>query len=121
MNRTKLVEGGKRIRKNWSTNYIVLTDLYLLFFKDAKTANSVIQTFSFNYLLIIMSFQGGKPDFFIELAGAMLTWSPEKSSKKNCFQISTVTGFQVLLQEDCPITCKEWHDLIKNAINKLVN
>lgn len=51
----------------------------------------------------------------------MLTWSPEKSSKKNCFQISTVTGFQVLLQEDCPITCKEWHDLIKNAINKLVN
>ena len=37
LHRTKLVENGKRQRKNWSSCHAVLTDTFLLFFKDAKT------------------------------------------------------------------------------------
>ncbi|CAG2105273.1 unnamed protein product [Medioppia subpectinata] len=102
MNRSKLIEGGKRLRKNWSNCYLAVTHYYLLFFKDMKSAQS-----------------GAKPEITIDLTGAMISWSPEKSSRKNCFQVSTVAGQQVLLQEECALTCKEWFDLIKNAIQRL--
>jgi hypothetical protein len=57
LNRTKLIEGGKRIRKNWSNCYIALTDFYLLFFKDAKSAqsvrNKILINFVFNVLFLL--------------------------------------------------------------------
>ena len=103
LNRTKLIEGGKRMRKNWSNCYLALTNYYLLFFKDTKSAQS-----------------GAKPEIVIDLTGAMIAWCPEKSSRKNCFQVSTIAGQQVLLQDECALICKEWFDLIKNTILKLV-
>ena len=54
----------------------------------------------------MLSMKGSKPEITIELAGAMITWCPEKSSRKNCFQVSTITGHQVLLQEECALNCK---------------
>lgn len=30
------MENGKRLRKNWSTSLVALSDYYLLIFKDAK-------------------------------------------------------------------------------------
>jgi hypothetical protein len=78
-------------------------------------------SFKTKHCKTLFSFRkGSKPEITIELAGAVITWCPEKSSRKNCFQVSTITGHQVLLQEECALVCKEWFDLIKSAILKLV-
>lgn len=48
-----------------------------------------------------------------------MEWSPDKSKRKNVFQISSISGVVLLLQDDCPCTCKEWFDKIKIAIRGL--
>jgi hypothetical protein len=42
LNRTKITENGKKLRKNWAPAHIVLTELFLLFFKDAKAFESMV-------------------------------------------------------------------------------
>lgn len=42
LNRTKLTENGKKLRKNWAPAHVVLTELFLLFFKDAKTFETMV-------------------------------------------------------------------------------
>jgi len=42
LNRTKITENGKKLRKNWAPAHVVLTELYLLFFKDAKTFEAMV-------------------------------------------------------------------------------
>lgn len=42
LNKTKITENGKRLRKNWSTSHVVLTELFLLFFKDAKSFAAMV-------------------------------------------------------------------------------
>lgn len=37
-----MTENGKRLRKNWTTSHVVLTELFLLFFKDAKSFAAVV-------------------------------------------------------------------------------
>ena len=46
LHKTKLAENGKRQRKNWSHYYVVLTDNFLLFFKDAKAFQTLQQSSS---------------------------------------------------------------------------
>lgn len=42
LNKTKITEKGKRVRKNWTSTYAVLTELQLLFFKDNKGFSSMV-------------------------------------------------------------------------------
>ncbi|GIZ03448.1 rho GTPase-activating protein 15 [Caerostris extrusa] len=49
---------------------------------------------------------GVKPELCIDLNGALVEWCPDKSSRKNVFQISTVLGHQLLLQDDNAQTTK---------------
>ncbi|KAF8784538.1 rho GTPase-activating protein 15-like [Argiope bruennichi] len=105
LNKTKLVEGGKRIRKNWTTSFVVLTDVFLLFYKDIRSAH--------------LATPGIKPELCIDLNGALVEWCPEKSSRKNVFQISTVLGHQLLLQDDNAQTTREWFETIQAAIMNL--
>lgn len=42
LNRTKITENGKKLRKNWAPAHVVLTELFLLFFKDAKTFEAMV-------------------------------------------------------------------------------
>lgn len=37
LGRTKITEGGKKVRKNWGVVYAVLTDSHLSLFKDHKS------------------------------------------------------------------------------------
>ena len=37
LNKTKITENGKKYRKNWSVSNVVLTDMFLFFFKDSKS------------------------------------------------------------------------------------
>uniref|UniRef100_T1JJK9 Rho GTPase-activating protein 15 n=1 Tax=Strigamia maritima TaxID=126957 RepID=T1JJK9_STRMM len=107
MNKTKVIEGGKKLRKNWSQSFIILSDIFLLFYKDMKCAQ------------MKQDAPGCKPEICIDLAGALVEWKPDKSSRKNVFQISTVLGLQVLLQDDCGQTSREWFEAIRSAIMKL--
>jgi hypothetical protein len=43
LNRTKITENGKKVRKNWASAHVVLTELFLLFFKDAKTFEAMVR------------------------------------------------------------------------------
>ena len=105
MNRTKIMENGKRLRKNWSTSLVALTDHYLLIFKDAKINSHQEENL--------------KPEIAVELGGSLIEWSQGLSSRKNVFQLTTFTGNQILLQEDCSLTAAEWFYSIKSAISKL--
>lgn len=42
IDRTKITENGKKLKKSWSTSYAVLTELFLLFFKDAKAFSAMV-------------------------------------------------------------------------------
>jgi hypothetical protein len=60
LNRTKITENGKKLRKNWATAHVVLTELFLLFFKDAKTFEAMVCvthlfTAMFNELVMCVS------------------------------------------------------------------
>lgn len=38
-----MTENGKRLRKNWTTSHVILTELFLLFFKDSKSFVAMVK------------------------------------------------------------------------------
>ncbi|EEC01787.1 Rho GTPase activating protein, putative [Ixodes scapularis] len=107
LNKTELVRGGKKQKKSWTPTFVVLTNRNLFLYKDINSAQEV----------------GNSPSFVAELqinlAGAVIDWSPEKSKRRNVFQLSTTAGQKVLLQDDNVQTSKEWFDTISAAIRRL--
>ncbi|XP_044206114.1 rho GTPase-activating protein 15 isoform X3 [Thunnus albacares] len=108
LNKTKIAEGGRKLRKNWSPSWVVLVGNSLVFFKDPKS-----QTPS--------SWKPGnsRPESSVDLRGAQLQWANELSSKKNVFKLRTVTGNEFLLQSETDSLIKEWYDTIQNVIDRL--
>lgn len=105
LNRTRTVIAGKvSRRKNWGTSYLVLTKYYLLFFKDQKSAFATSSPI--------------KTEFVLGLLNAAIDWCPNKSSRKNCFQVSTFQD-QILLQDDKNDLSAKWFYNIQDAIHKL--
>eukprot|EP00062_Callorhinchus_milii_P021263 gi/632977829/ref/XP_007905565.1/ PREDICTED: rho GTPase-activating protein 27-like [Callorhinchus milii] len=75
LNRAKVLDNGKRIRKNWATSWTVLHGSILTFHKDPKnqSAGSLRQT-------------AGQivPEHTVDLRGATIGWAArDKSSKKH--------------------------------------
>ncbi|KAF7987819.1 hypothetical protein HCN44_003682 [Aphidius gifuensis] len=110
INRTKITENGKKLRKNWSTSHAVLTELFLLFFKDSKTFSTMIKS---------GQCQTAKPDISVDLNGARIELGDRASSRKNVYIISTVLGLQVLIQSDNTLQSNEWYQDIDTVIKKL--
>lgn len=108
LNKTKIAEGGRKLRKNWSPSWVVLVGNSLVFFKDPKS-----QTPS--------SWKPGnsRPESSVDLRGAKLHWANELSSKKNVFKLRTVTGNEFLLQSETDSLIKEWYNTIQNVIDRL--
>ncbi|XP_037534725.1 rho GTPase-activating protein 9 [Nematolebias whitei] len=108
LNKTKIAEGGRKLRKNWSPSWVVLVGNSLVFFKDPKS-----QTPS--------SWKPGnsRPESSVDLRGAHLNWANELSSKKNVFKLRTVTGNEFLLQSDTDSIIREWYNTIRNVIDRL--
>ncbi|XP_072237939.1 rho GTPase-activating protein 15 isoform X2 [Leuresthes tenuis] len=108
LNKTKIAEGGRKLRKNWTPSWVVLVGNSLVFFKDPKS-----QTPS--------SWRPGnsRPESSVDLRGAQLHWANELSSKKNVFKLRTVTGNEFLLQSETESLIKEWYSTIKNVIDRL--
>ncbi|KAG8039833.1 hypothetical protein G9C98_000562 [Cotesia typhae] len=110
ISRTKITENGKKLRKNWNTSYAVLTELFLLFFKDSKTFNTMMKSGQSPI---------AKPDISVDLNGAIIEPGERASSRKNVYMISTVLGLQVLIQSDNTALAAEWFQEIHGAIRKL--
>ncbi|XP_047188918.1 rho GTPase-activating protein 15 isoform X2 [Scophthalmus maximus] len=108
LNKTKIAEGGRKLRKNWSPSWVVLVGNSLVFFKDPKS-----QTPS--------SWKPGnsRPESSVDLRGAQLHWANQLSSKKNVFKLRTVTGNEFLLQSETDSLIKEWYNTIQNVIDRL--
>ncbi|XP_050044580.2 uncharacterized protein [Dermacentor andersoni] len=107
LNKTELVRAGKKQKKSWSPAYVVLTNRNLFLYKDINTAQEKPA--------------GKSAELQINLAGAVIDWCPDKSKRRNVFQLSTTAGQKVLLQDDNVQTSKEWFDTISAAVKRLPN
>ncbi|XP_068598368.1 rho GTPase-activating protein 15 [Brachionichthys hirsutus] len=108
LNKTKIAEGGRKLRKNWSLSWVVLVGNSLVFFKDPKSQSP-------------SSWKPGnsRPESSVDLRGAQLHWANELSSKKNVFKLRTVTGNEFLLQSETDSLIREWYATIQSIIDKL--
>ncbi|MBZ3885216.1 Rho GTPase-activating protein 15 [Sciurus carolinensis] len=106
LQKAKIADGGKKLRKNWSSSWIVLSSRKLEFYKESKQQ------------ALSNAKSGHKPES-VDLCGAHIEWANEKSSRKNVFQITTVSGNEFLLQSDIDFIILDWFHAIKNAIDRL--
>ena len=103
--KTKLEERGKKYRKNWCLSNVVLTDTFLLFYKDSKSFAS------------LQAGGANKPDHCIDLKGAQIEWcNSDKSKRSNVFEILTVLDQKMLLQDDDFSVANDWFSLIEHVI-----
>ncbi|XP_034986797.2 rho GTPase-activating protein 15 isoform X2 [Zootoca vivipara] len=104
--KAKIADGGKKQRKNWTTSWLVLTGQKIEFYKESKQA-------------AVANLKAGYKPEWVDLCGAHIEWTKDKSSKKNVFQITTASGNEVLLHSDIDFIILEWFNAIKNAIDRL--
>ncbi|XP_052407705.1 rho GTPase-activating protein 27 isoform X3 [Carassius gibelio] len=110
LNKTKVAENGKRLRKNWAQSWTVLHDGILTFHKDPKFTPAGMSTKSTQIV----------PEYTVELKGATLSWaSKEKSSKKNVLELKTRHGSEYLIQYDTDSIIHDWHKIILDTIKLL--
>merc|ERR1711971_994571 len=104
-NKTKIIENGKKCRKNWTISNVVLSDTFLLYFKDTK---SFLE-------------KGNKPDHSVDLKGANIEWcNSDKSKRQNVFEVSTAILEQKMLMQDDDFTvANDWFCQIENVILSL--
>ncbi|XP_067112299.1 rho GTPase-activating protein 15 [Osmerus mordax] len=106
LNKAKISEGGKKLRKNWTTVWVVLDSEQLLLYKESKQE------------ALTNLKPGNKPEG-VDLCGAVIDWTTEKSSRKNVIQITTSLGSEFLLQADSYPTICKWHDAVKQRVDSL--
>jgi len=84
---------------------LVLTDTFLLFYKDAKAFNN------------LQSGTSHKPDQVIDLKGAQISWcNTDKSKRSNVFELDTLLDQKLLLQDDDFTVANDWFSRIENVI-----
>ncbi|KAJ3602202.1 hypothetical protein NHX12_029961 [Muraenolepis orangiensis] len=96
LNKTKISEGGRKLRKNWNPSWVVLGGNSLVFFKDPKAQSP-------------SSWKPGNscPESSVDLRGAQLEWAEDLSSKKNVFKSETDS------------LVREWYNTIHGVIDRL--
>ncbi|XP_056879288.1 rho GTPase-activating protein 27 isoform X6 [Takifugu flavidus] len=110
INKTKVAEGGKKIRKNWSQSWTVLHGGVLTFHRDPKSAPAG-NTSKTSQIV---------PEFTAELRGASVGWaSKDKSSKKNVLELKTRQGCEYLMQYDTESIITDWLKVLQEAIRQL--
>uniref|UniRef100_A0A8P4G8Q6 Rho-GAP domain-containing protein n=1 Tax=Dicentrarchus labrax TaxID=13489 RepID=A0A8P4G8Q6_DICLA len=77
LNVAKISESGKKQRKNWTLMWSILTSDQLLLYKERQQETS--------------QKPGSKTDV-VQLCGAFIEWTTEKSSRKNVFQTKADGG-----------------------------
>ncbi|XP_074552817.1 rho GTPase-activating protein 27-like [Halichoeres trimaculatus] len=110
INKTKVADNGKKIRKNWSQSWTVLHGGILTFHKDPKSAPTGTASKSSQIV----------PEYTVELRGASASWaSKDKSSKKNVLELKTRQGCEYLMQYDTESIITDWLKVIQDTIKQL--
>jgi Rho GTPase-activating protein 15 len=60
-----------------------------------------------------------KPELCVDLNGATIEWASVKSSRKGVFQVTTLLGLQLLLQDEDETNAVVWFNQIRRAIQRL--
>ncbi|XP_026548648.1 rho GTPase-activating protein 9-like, partial [Notechis scutatus] len=108
LNKTKIAEGGRKLRKCWASSWLVLAGNSLMFYKDPKVTAAWTPS-------------GSRPESSVDLRGARIEWARDLSSKRNVIYFRTVTGNEYLLQSDNEAVSQDWYQAIKGVIHRLVN
>ncbi|XP_074021047.1 rho GTPase-activating protein 9 [Numenius arquata] len=108
LNRTKIAEGGRKLRKSWGVSWVVLAGNSLIFYKEPKGPAPTAWCPA-----------SSRPESSMDLRGAALDWAHDLSSKKNVLHLRTVTGNEFLLQSDQEATIQEWAQAIGGVIRRL--
>ncbi|XP_059688579.1 rho GTPase-activating protein 9 [Gavia stellata] len=108
LNRTKIAEGGRKLRKSWGVSWVVLAGNSLIFYKEPKGPAPTAWCPA-----------SSRPESSVDLRGAALDWARDLSSKKNVIHLRTVTGNEFLLQSDQEATIQEWARAIRGVIRRL--
>uniref|UniRef100_A0A8D0L7Y9 Rho GTPase activating protein 27 n=1 Tax=Sphenodon punctatus TaxID=8508 RepID=A0A8D0L7Y9_SPHPU len=114
LHRTKTIDKGKRLRKNWSSSWTVLEGGILTFFKDSKHSSSSSSSVKHPSM-------PSTPEHTVDLRGAALAWAAkDKSSRKNVLELKTRDGSKYLIQHDSEMIINTWHNAIADSISRLV-
>ncbi|XP_067472077.1 rho GTPase-activating protein 27-like isoform X1 [Thunnus thynnus] len=110
INKTKVADHGKKIRKNWAQSWTVLHGGILTFHKDPKSAPTGNA----------MKASQIVPEYTVELRGASVCWaSKDKSSKKNVLELKTRQGCEYLMQYDTESIISDWLKVMQDTIRQL--
>ncbi|KAM4717109.1 rho GTPase-activating protein 27 isoform 2-T3 [Anableps anableps] len=110
VNKTKLVDHGKKLRKNWSQSWTVLHGGILTFHKDPKSAPAGNANKASQII----------PEYTVDLRGASVQWAAkEKSSKKFVLELKTRQGCEYLMQYDTESIISDWCKVIQETIQHL--
>ncbi|KRZ13788.1 WW domain-containing protein [Trichinella zimbabwensis] len=109
LNRCKVMEAGKRIRKHWSTCFVYLTNAHMIFYKDKKSSEK----------------QGNQycaPLGVCDLHGAKIKWLvDDKNKRKRLFQLELVDGTAYLFHTEVDNEIVDWYDALQKIVNELPN
>lgn len=109
LNKTKVCENGKKVRKNWSPTWTVLHGGVLTFHKDPKPSPGAVN--KTNQIV---------PEFTVDLKGATIGWATkDKSSKKNVLELKGKNGVEFLIQYDTESIILDWHKILTDTIRQL--
>ncbi|XP_004773275.1 rho GTPase-activating protein 9 isoform X1 [Mustela putorius furo] len=109
LNVTKIAQGGRKLRKNWSSSWVVLAGNSLVFYREPPPAAPSS----------IWGPAGSRPESSVDLRGAALAHGRHLSSRRNVLHIRTVPGHEFLLQSDQEIEWRAWHRALRAVIERL--
>ncbi|XP_070836785.1 rho GTPase-activating protein 27 isoform X2 [Chaetodon trifascialis] len=110
INKTKVADNGKKIRKNWSQSWTVLHGGILTFHRDPKSAPTGNTSKSSQIV----------PEYTVDLRGSSVSWaSKDKSSKKNVLELKTRQGCEYLMQYDTESIISDWLKVMQDTIRQL--
>uniref|UniRef100_A0A1A7WSM0 Rho GTPase activating protein 27 n=1 Tax=Iconisemion striatum TaxID=60296 RepID=A0A1A7WSM0_9TELE len=110
INKTKIVDNSKKIRKNWSQSWTVLHGGILTFYKDPKSTPAG-NTSKASQIV---------PEYTVELKGASIQWATkDKSSKKHVLELKTRQGCEYLMQSDVENIIFDWFKVVQDTIQEL--
>ncbi|XP_050924551.1 rho GTPase-activating protein 27 isoform X2 [Lates calcarifer] len=110
INKTKVADNGKKIRKNWTQSWTVLHGGILTFHKDPKSTPTGNASKASQIV----------PEYTVDLRGSSVGWaSKDKSSKKNVLELKTRQGCEYLMQYDTESIISDWLKVIQDTIRQL--
>uniref|UniRef100_A0A673TD06 Rho GTPase activating protein 9 n=1 Tax=Suricata suricatta TaxID=37032 RepID=A0A673TD06_SURSU len=109
LNVTKIAQGGRKLRKNWSPSWVVLAGNSLVFYREPPPASPSA----------IWGPAGSRPESSVDLRGAALAHGRHLSSRRNVLHIRTVPGHEFLLQSDQETELRAWHRALRAVIERL--